>query len=56
MVIEAQASGEGGDTFALAEFADAALIAVEVGKTSEPRSPNASGGLTGCARRYWERS
>jgi uncharacterized protein involved in exopolysaccharide biosynthesis/Mrp family chromosome partitioning ATPase len=33
VVIEAQASGEGGDTFALAEFADAALIAVEVGKT-----------------------
>jgi capsular polysaccharide biosynthesis protein len=36
VVIEAQASGEGGDTFALAEFADAALIAVEVGKTRQP--------------------
>ena len=37
VVIEAQASGEGGDTFALAEFADAALIAVEVGKTKRTR-------------------
>jgi polysaccharide biosynthesis transport protein len=36
VIIEAQASGEGGDTFALAEFAAAALIAVEVGKTKRP--------------------
>jgi uncharacterized protein involved in exopolysaccharide biosynthesis len=36
VIIEAQASGEGGDTFALAEFADAALIAVEVAKTERP--------------------
>ena len=33
VLIEAQAAGEGGDTFALAEFADAALIAVEIAKT-----------------------
>lgn len=36
VIIEAQAAGEGGDTFALAEFADAALIAVEVGKARRP--------------------
>jgi capsular polysaccharide biosynthesis protein len=36
VVIEAQAAGEGGDAFALAEFADAALIAVEVTKTTRP--------------------
>jgi hypothetical protein len=44
VVIEAQSSGEGGDTFALAEFADAALIAVEVGKTRQPE-------VTECLRR-----
>jgi uncharacterized protein involved in exopolysaccharide biosynthesis/Mrp family chromosome partitioning ATPase len=36
VVIEVQAAGEGGDTFALAEFADAALVAVEVTKTKRP--------------------
>jgi capsular polysaccharide biosynthesis protein len=36
VIIEAQSAGEGGDTFALAEFADAALIAVEVGKARRP--------------------
>jgi capsular polysaccharide biosynthesis protein len=44
VIIEAQAAGEGGDTFALAEFADAALIAVEIGKTSRPE-------VTECLRR-----
>jgi capsular polysaccharide biosynthesis protein len=36
VIIEAQATSEGGDTFALAEFADAALITVEVGKSTRP--------------------
>jgi capsular polysaccharide biosynthesis protein len=37
VIIEAQATSEGGDTFALAEFADAALITVEVGKSTRPQ-------------------
>lgn len=36
VIIEAQAAGEGADGFALAEFADAALIAVEIPRTSRP--------------------
>jgi capsular polysaccharide biosynthesis protein len=44
VIIEAQAAGEGGDTFALAEFADAALVAVEVNKTTLPE-------ITDCLRR-----
>ncbi|HEY2577015.1 MAG TPA: hypothetical protein VGI74_11960, partial [Streptosporangiaceae bacterium] len=34
VVIEAQAGDDGADTFALAEFADAALLTVEVNRTS----------------------
>ncbi len=33
VVIEAQATGDGADTFSLAEFADAALVAIEVSGT-----------------------
>jgi capsular polysaccharide biosynthesis protein len=36
VIIEAQAGAAGGDTFSLAEFADAALIVAEVGNTRRP--------------------
>jgi Mrp family chromosome partitioning ATPase len=36
VVIEVQATDEGADTFALSEFADAALIAVEKSRTTKP--------------------
>jgi capsular polysaccharide biosynthesis protein len=35
VVIEAQATGEGADTFSLAEFADAALVVIEVSGTRQ---------------------
>jgi uncharacterized protein involved in exopolysaccharide biosynthesis/Mrp family chromosome partitioning ATPase len=36
VIIEAQSAGEDADGFVLAEFADAALLAVEVGRTQRP--------------------
>jgi Mrp family chromosome partitioning ATPase len=36
VIIEAQSVGQAAETFALAEFADAALVAVEVGRTQRP--------------------
>jgi Mrp family chromosome partitioning ATPase len=41
VVVEAQATDEGADTFALAEFADAALITVELERTSQPEAKEA---------------
>jgi hypothetical protein len=40
VVIEAQAGDDGADTFALAEFADAALLTVEVNRTSREEGSN----------------
>src|SRR5579863_1305682 len=40
VVIEAQAGDDGADTFALAEFADAALLTVEVSHTSREEASN----------------
>jgi hypothetical protein len=44
VVIEVQATEEGADTFALAEFADAALVTVETGRTTRD-------GVADCVRR-----
>src|SRR5579863_2948523 len=41
VVIEAQAGDDGADTFALSEFADAALLTVEVNRTSREEAGNA---------------
>jgi capsular polysaccharide biosynthesis protein/MinD-like ATPase involved in chromosome partitioning or flagellar assembly len=38
VVIEAQATEEGADTFALSEFADAAILTVEVSRTKTPEA------------------
>jgi capsular polysaccharide biosynthesis protein/Mrp family chromosome partitioning ATPase len=35
VVIEAQATGEGADTFSLAEFADAAVVVIEISRTRQ---------------------
>ena len=44
VVVEAQATMDGTDTFALAEFADAGLLAVEIPRTSRPE-------VIACSRR-----
>jgi capsular polysaccharide biosynthesis protein/Mrp family chromosome partitioning ATPase len=38
VIVEAQASEDGADTFAVAEFADAALLAIEVPDTTQPEA------------------
>jgi uncharacterized protein involved in exopolysaccharide biosynthesis/Mrp family chromosome partitioning ATPase len=38
VIIEAQANDDGTDTFALAEFADAALLIIETGRSTQPEA------------------